>query len=509
MFLRSPLHLVAPHSLLACSLLLDAGASPDAIDATQSTPLHAASSSPHAASTAALLMVSGASGTSGKQNAAGWTAAHVSAFAGCAQTLRQLLAQRAVDLSATDAEGFTALHCAAGAGQLECVRLLVSRGAECNARAQQSGDTPLHLAARMGHAQVAIALLKAGADPGRRNAQGICCDAMPGFQKIREQAEAEITQHSKSDVDLPLQMDIPASVPEARPHHFVVDEKAVEAVANSYVSFVIRTAPARLGLRFVVRCSGAFDAVASFGWTLDHRNGCYTITYRQPMDEQANVCIALLEGGEVVAKRNFVVNTVAPRTVGRYCVAFGPGLFNPTPGKNTFVIRSRNQCGTNVERGGDSFDTVVTDLNSRATTRGVLQDHGNGSYTVQFDLPEAGSFDINVSYQGQSISGFPINLNMDRQARIAPLIGFRRVEEDVVVYKKKLDGVDNAVNTSSPAARRHAHRVCVGCSQREVSALLLPCRHYRYCAACASGHVVLGTPCQLCKTVAQGYIQTN
>jgi ankyrin repeat protein len=191
------------------------------------------------------------------QNCSGWTALHMAAFVGNQAVVRLLLAQRGVDLSVCDGEGATPLHAAVGAGHLECVRMLIAKGANVNARAE-SGDTPLHFAARMGHAAIAAMLLKVGADRGQTNMAGIACAGMPGFAAYVARAEREKAEAS-GDPDLPLSVDIGPNVPEARSHHFIVDEKAVEAVANTWVTFVLRTAPPRLGLRFVTRCSSSFN----------------------------------------------------------------------------------------------------------------------------------------------------------------------------------------------------------------------------------------------------------
>jgi hypothetical protein len=89
---------------------------------------------------------------------------------------------------------------------------------------------------------------------------------------------------------------------------------------------------------------------------------------------------------------------------------------------------------------------------------------------------------------------------------VAGLFSMRKLEEEIVYYSKKVDGVDKSVETGSPAARRHVSRKCAACNQREVCAMVLPCRHYRYCSACASGFVVLETPCKICKTISEGFL---
>ena len=255
---RSALHWAAQmDNVSVASLLIDFGAAVDGCDATRTLPLHVAAGAGTSGLMCALLLESSPGSVLALQNCSGWTALHIAVFSGNTAVTRQLLAQRGVDLSVCDGEGATPLHAAVAAGQLECARLLVAKGANVNASAE-SGDTPLHFAARMGHAALAAMLLKVGADRTLMNKAGIACLAMPGFAAYAAQAEREAADPG-GDPDLPLSLDIGPSVPEARSHHFIVDEKAVEAVANTWVTFVLRTAPPRLGLRFVTRCVSSFN----------------------------------------------------------------------------------------------------------------------------------------------------------------------------------------------------------------------------------------------------------
>jgi hypothetical protein len=245
------------------SLLIDFGAVVDGCDATRTLPLHVAAASCTNGLMCALLLESSLGSSLMLQNCSGWTVLHMAAFMGNQAAVRLLLAQRGIDLSVCDGEGATPLHAAVGAGQLECARMLVAKGASVNARAE-SGDTPLHLAARLGHVALAVLLLKVGADRTQQNKAGIACVGMSGFAAYAAQAEREMAEPG-GDADLPLSLEIGSSVPEARSHHFIVDEKAVEAVANTWVSFVLRTAPPRLGLRFVTRCASSFNTKVRSG----------------------------------------------------------------------------------------------------------------------------------------------------------------------------------------------------------------------------------------------------
>lgn len=119
--------------------------------------------------------------------------------------------------------------------------------------------------------------------------------------------------------------------------------------------------------------------------------------------------------------------------------------------------------------------------------------------------------ELNLTYQGQSISGFPLLLDLDRQTRMTLMLTLKKTEEDIVFFQRKLESVDDSVDARTAASRRNLQRVCVECSQREVTALVLPCRHFRYCAACASGNSVLNTACKVprCGVITTGFIVTT
>ncbi len=115
-------------------LLLEAGAKPNAVDRSGSTPLH------------------------------------VAAWEGKPRTVQVLLQAGARPQAAAGRS--TPLHKAAWSGNAEVVKLLIQAGADPNAR-DADGQTPLHKAAFRGHAQVVEALLGAKADPTLKDATGM------------------------------------------------------------------------------------------------------------------------------------------------------------------------------------------------------------------------------------------------------------------------------------------------------------------------------------------------
>jgi ankyrin repeat protein len=117
----------------------------------------------------------------------GWSALHLAAFFGAADTARTLLNKGAdVNLRSTNAMQNLALHAAAAGGHAEIVKLLLDRGAPASAR-QHGGWTALHAAAQTGNLEMAQALITAGADVSARaenNQQPLDLALTKGQQKM-------------------------------------------------------------------------------------------------------------------------------------------------------------------------------------------------------------------------------------------------------------------------------------------------------------------------------------
>lgn len=102
----------------------------------------------------------------------GYTALHLAAFFGNAETATLLIGRGAeIDVPAANPMRVTPLHSAAAGRRLEVARLLVEAGADVDAR-QAGGWTPLHSAAQNGDAALVEMLLERGADPTAENDEG-------------------------------------------------------------------------------------------------------------------------------------------------------------------------------------------------------------------------------------------------------------------------------------------------------------------------------------------------
>lgn len=157
----TPLHLAATDTV--ARRLLAHGASPEARDIYENTPLHSAAARQRT-DVADVLMAAGAT-----------VDAHIAAALGMTDRLMAMLEAdpslrdlRTAEFCATGGGG-TPLHAAAQQGQTGIVRRLVDMGADVDARAI-GGITPLHYAAASDRLETVRLLLALGADPHARDA---------------------------------------------------------------------------------------------------------------------------------------------------------------------------------------------------------------------------------------------------------------------------------------------------------------------------------------------------
>jgi ankyrin repeat protein len=147
---------------------LASGASVNARDDYESTPLMLAAIYGHA-NVAAFLLDHGANLNAG-DSVLGWTPITLAAGNGNVEVVKLLLG-RGAGVNSRDKMDATPLHQAALSGQRKVASLLLAHGAIVNTQ-DFEGKTPLHYAASVGEADMISLLVAHGADLNLRNKEG-------------------------------------------------------------------------------------------------------------------------------------------------------------------------------------------------------------------------------------------------------------------------------------------------------------------------------------------------
>jgi ankyrin repeat protein len=180
---RTPLHWAAVLGNAELStLLLQAGADPNALDDNGASALHYTTQNESIACLEALL---GFDGVTDSADADGRTAVMWAAGSGGAEAV-QMMTERGMDVLAVDNSGGTALHAAAYAGHNDIILTLLQNSASIDALDSMQ-HTGLVRACEMGHAAVVVTLLAGGATSDLRDVDGrtpLHWAALGGFDYI-------------------------------------------------------------------------------------------------------------------------------------------------------------------------------------------------------------------------------------------------------------------------------------------------------------------------------------
>jgi len=148
--------------------LIRAGASVDARNIMDATPLHKAVRL-HNTDVAKILLKAGSNVRAKDRN--DWTPLHYAAAHGATDAVKILL-EVGSSVDAEDRNGWTPLHAAARWGHTAITKVLLKAGASSTKAELRSRWTPLHVAAVYGHADVAKVLLEAGANVSAKDYDG-------------------------------------------------------------------------------------------------------------------------------------------------------------------------------------------------------------------------------------------------------------------------------------------------------------------------------------------------
>ncbi len=185
-----PLHRAAGSSCKSLKILLDAGAEPNACDASGYTAMHYAAVADRPGNIKLLAKYGADPSIHSKEDNkecllfAGSTPMHAAARKKHPNCIKALAAIGAA-LNPTDRKGRTPLHYSAMNKRPECVKVLCDLGADVNAvensiyiedilmeKNDEAGRTPLHCAAKNGSDSCCEILLNAGADTDIKNVYG-------------------------------------------------------------------------------------------------------------------------------------------------------------------------------------------------------------------------------------------------------------------------------------------------------------------------------------------------
>eukprot|EP01113_Clastostelium_recurvatum_P018917 TRINITY_DN222_c0_g1_i3.p1 TRINITY_DN222_c0_g1~~TRINITY_DN222_c0_g1_i3.p1 ORF type:complete len:958 (+),score=357.35 TRINITY_DN222_c0_g1_i3:135-3008(+) len=151
------------------------------------------------------------------------------------------------------------------------------------------------------------------------------------------------------------------------------------------------------------------DGHAAEAFVKDNNNGTYSAHYIATRPVPHTVKISLK--GEPI-KDSPWTSTVSGADASQ-TNAYGPGLEGGQKGKPApFKIQARTKNGAPHPYGGDPFVVNVKNDKTGQTAPARVKDNGDGTYDVDYTPSEGGNFHVDVTLDGQPISGGPFSVTI-------------------------------------------------------------------------------------------------
>jgi hypothetical protein len=117
-----------------------------------------------------------------------------------------------------------------------------------------------------------------------------------------------------------------------------------------------------------------------------------------------------------------------------------------TPGvMSQFLVQALDQCGVAMRYGGDTDQWGITVTDGSTQLPAEVVDNGDGTYSVRYTPPTAGTWHASVTFAGAAIPGGPVDINVVAPTLAppgitAPVSGYTSTDHDVAVAGTGAEG---------------------------------------------------------------------